>query len=416
MELLGLAILMFLARAAVDGIHAVKGTTPAHVEKARLKAQQRAANGKPTFGDVIATFWGDAMADTIDSHNRRRAEKRRQREEAAAAAAEGREPRQTRPSLKARAKRLWHLLITPVGEGDKPAGPSGGPQPATAVNQNPATRPAAPHAWLCPTCGLKTEIALLLDRTWPRRCLNCGSTRPDPHRQPEPSPGAQPPPGGPPDLLPGPNEQRMATPPRQTAEPKPTPTKGDPMTAPTGEAANYETALAELDALEAAQREHLEQATAALKGIQDVKQRIADAQASYRPAAEAAGNIHQSLEALHLDQETIANTGTIVDSMPPNAVDAMFAQLEEMEAAAQRQVANAEAALAATLQARVVLIAKYGDAHNTVQSELGGDPTFLGAGGAPAAPAFDHQQPVNPVGRQEPNPAAGQENPQPVGR
>ncbi|MEU4558488.1 zinc ribbon domain-containing protein [Actinoplanes sp. NPDC023936] len=151
---------------------------------------------------------------------------------------------------------------------------------------------------------------------------------------------------------------------------------------PTGEAVNYETAIVELDKIEAAQQTHLEQAQQALDKVREAKAAIGDTQASYRPAAEAAGLVHQHLHVLNVDQETVAATGTIADSMPPNRVDEIFAQLEGMEADALQQVSNAEAALAATAAARASIVEKYGDANTTVQQHLAGDSRFLAASGA----------------------------------
>lgn len=134
MELLGLALLMFLGRVTVDIIATIKGTTPPHIEKARLRAEQRRrdaeagsgrdrspyASGKPTLKDVAAVYWGDAMADAIDSHDRRRAEKKKARE-----AAKNGTPVPVGPSLRDRAKRFGQLLLN-------------GPQPATKEGVDPA--------------------------------------------------------------------------------------------------------------------------------------------------------------------------------------------------------------------------------------------------------------------------------------
>lgn len=113
MELLGLALLMFLGRLTVDIIATVKGTTPPHVEKARLKAQgpkparerSEYAKDKPRLRDVAAVYWGDAMADAIDLHNRRRDEKRRRRDAG--------EPAAERPGL---LRQIWDRITRPAGE------------------------------------------------------------------------------------------------------------------------------------------------------------------------------------------------------------------------------------------------------------------------------------------------------------
>lgn len=334
-------------RFGVDAIHALKGTTPAHLEKARLKAQRQAkapkgrssyANGKPRLRDVAAVYWGDAMADAISAHNRRRQEK-----------ANG-----TRVPLKERIKRFGRLLWEPVGEKSAQR-PDAQPRPGDTGQQEP------------PGAADPTNV----DNPQPEGvsvALGDERTR-EPNNAPDPT-GVAPRPA-----------DRPVTNPYQplNGNGATSPTTGG---APTGEAVNYETAMAELDQIEAAQREHLDQAMAALQRITEAKQAISNTQATYAPAANAAGSVHEHLTALHLDQETVAQTGTMVDAMPPNRVDEMFAQLELMEVDAQQQVANAEAALAATANARSVLVAKYGDAHHVVQSELAGDSRFLTGTGA----------------------------------
>lgn len=102
-----LAAIFTGGRAASDIIHAVKGTEPAHLEKARLRAQRQAtkaaagggrsayASDKPTVRDVAAVYWGDAMADVIAHHDRVRAEKLAG----------------TRPPVKQRLKRLGKYLL-----------------------------------------------------------------------------------------------------------------------------------------------------------------------------------------------------------------------------------------------------------------------------------------------------------------
>lgn len=175
--------------------------------------------------------------------------------------------------------------------------------------------------------------------------------------------------------------------PEPTTAPTPAPiSKENAVTAPTGEAVNYETTLAELEALEKAQQLHLDATLAALRNVTDLKSNIEAIQQSYRAATGSAGNIAEHLAALHLDAETLGHVGTIVDAMPAGAIDSMYERIEEIEAVLRRQLANAEAALAATRAAIATLQAKYGDAHATVQGELGGDPTFLGNGAAVGSP------------------------------
>lgn len=124
-----LAIVITGGRSASDIIHAAKGTTPPHLEKARLRAQQRATpvgtpqvlDGrppKPRLRDYASVVWGDAMEDAIRHHDRVKAEKRTR----------------TRPAVRQRLRRLGDLLIRPVGE-PRPAAPV---DPDSVVATDPA--------------------------------------------------------------------------------------------------------------------------------------------------------------------------------------------------------------------------------------------------------------------------------------
>jgi hypothetical protein len=156
------------------------------------------------------------------------------------------------------------------------------------------------------------------------------------------------------------------------------------MTAPTGEAVNYETTIAGLDALAAEQRGHIDACQAALRCVNEAKAAIDSMQESYRQSAAAAAATHEHLAAQNLDATTLAHTGTAADAMPAGAVDQMYDQLEGMETEAKARLADAEAALAATEAARAHIVATYGDAHATVAGDLGGDASFLDASGAVA--------------------------------
>lgn len=380
-----LAAIFTGGRTAGDLIHAVKGTDPAHLKKAQLRAQQQKppqersgyASDKPKLRDVAAVYWGDAMADAIDLHNQRRAEKQAQRAENAQAATEQREPRKISPGLRQRIGRFGKWVLngpekywqkpsdseTPVtAPTSTPEGDSMPPEDQNTSRADQARQDAAAahnrgdealHRgdeagfWR----AQRDAQAAGRDVGWQQELDNADARIRNEHADS--------------DAL-----QNVPAPPwaQQTA-----PAAGTP----TGEVANYETAMAALDQLEDAQRTHLDQAQDALEKIRAAKQPIADTQATYRPAAEQASTTHESLSALNLDQETVASTGTIVDAMPPNEVDIMFDQLEAMEERAKQQVANAETAIAATAQARTVIVAKYGDAYSTVQSELAGDSRFL---------------------------------------
>lgn len=161
---------------------------------------------------------------------------------------------------------------------------------------------------------------------------------------------------------------------------------GGTMSAPTGEAVNYETAVAELEAIANEQRGHVDQCQAALVALEAAKSAIGDMQESYRASAAAVANLADHLAAKNLDAEALANAGTAVDAMPAGRVDEMFDQIEGMEQVAKERLADAEIALAATEANLKHIQETLGDADNTVNEKLGGDPTFLGSGGA-AAPA-----------------------------
>lgn len=174
----------------------------------------------------------------------------------------------------------------------------------------------------------------------------------------------------------------------QPPKPAPsTPSTGGTMSAPTGEAVNYETAVAELEALAREQRGHVDQCLAALQHIGAAKASIGDMQESYRASSDAAASTAEHLAAKNLDGVTLSHAGTTVDAMPAGKVDAMFDQLEAMEVEAQQRLADAEVALGATEANLRHIQATYGDAHATVAGNLGGDSSFLDGGAAGSAPA-----------------------------
>jgi hypothetical protein len=83
------------------------------------------------------------------------------------------------------------------------------------------------------------------------------------------------------------------------------------VTAPTGEAVNYETTVAELEKLIEACRTWLDQVTVALTRCEEAKNAIEDAQLGYKTAAMVAGSILEHLAALNLDAHTLGLVGAI---------------------------------------------------------------------------------------------------------
>lgn len=351
-----LASILTGGRLASDMVHSIKGVTPPHVEKARLKveksrikaesrptpkARSAYAAGKPRFGDVTAVYWGDAMADAINLHNKRRQQK-----------ADG-----TRVPLKARIKRFGQLLWQPVGE--KTADPA-----ATEPNDTTEGKPQmsdAAHDLTTPDGradymqGLADrhaeddpEYSVALKQAADRERGRAFALGADPNQQP----------GIPirPDMA-------------QTA-------------GPTGEAVNYETTVVELEALIERLRAHVDSTVAAESAVQQAKAAVNNSQVSYNPAAAAAASISEHLPALNVDAETVGHTGTVANAMPPNDVNVMFDQLEAMEVKVAEQRANAEAALGSAEAALKTVQEKYGDAHATVAGELAGDSRFLASSAA----------------------------------
>ena len=157
------------------------------------------------------------------------------------------------------------------------------------------------------------------------------------------------------------------------------------MTAPTGEAVNYETAVAELTAIINELGTVVDNSAAAAQDANDAKAAINNAQEAYRTSAAAAQSVLDHLAALNIDAATLANLATTADALPPNRIDEMYDQLEAVAGDAEKVKSDAETARAAAETALQTVQEKYGDAHSTVASELGGDSRFLDSGGATTA-------------------------------
>lgn len=192
-----------------------------------------------------------------------------------------------------------------------------------------------------------------------------------------------------------------APPPQGPTDPAPTNGPADTtggttnMSTPTGEVANFETALVELDARIAAHADQIQSADAALIAIAEAKASVEALQTSYEPTAESAANAMDSKDAMHLDGTTMGHAGTAVDSMPVGAVNNLYEQMEQVEQLTQERRDQAQVALEAAQAEREHLIATYADAHDTVASNLGGDSQFLDSSGETApAPAAADPEPV----------------------
>jgi len=153
-----------------------------------------------------------------------------------------------------------------------------------------------------------------------------------------------------------------------------------PTAAPTGEAANYETAIATLEALAVDQRAELDAAIAAEAAAAALKEAVDQMQQTYQHSSDTASSTHDQLSGMNLDGTTLAHTGTTADALPAGRVDAMFDNVEDIEAVAKERREAAEVALAETEAAIDHLRKTYGDAHETVAGNLSGDSRFLDSG------------------------------------
>jgi hypothetical protein len=190
--------------------------------------------------------------------------------------------------------------------------------------------------------------------------------------------------------VPAPEPEPTTTPPAAAAEPVGRPARtvsADPNPnhsggpAMTGEAANHETTVATLEALAADQRTELEAAIAAEQALEQAATAIDTMQQTYQQSSDTARSVHDQLTGLHLDQETLALTGTAADALPAGVVNTMYDELEAMKAKAAERKRDAEIALKSTEALLAHLVAEYGEEHAKVAANLSGDPTYLGSGG-----------------------------------
>lgn len=158
------------------------------------------------------------------------------------------------------------------------------------------------------------------------------------------------------------------------------------MSAPTGEVLNYETAIAEIDAEIEEVQKQVDSAQAAKASLAEAKANVDAMQRNYQATAQAAQSKLDHEAALGLDSTTLGHAGTTVDALPPNAVDALYEQIESMEAEVGDRLKQSETALGSLEAERKHLVETYGEEAGKVASHLGGDPTFLGSGGQTSTP------------------------------
>lgn len=358
--------------AKTDRALAEKGIVSPRLQ-AKYGDQAKAKTDRYGLVDFLADAWSDNWAN--------RTEARRTAREAA----------KTTAPAPGKAKVSWWQRLKAAQRAVSAAGrklidPVPHRQPVADTPEPVGPAPQKPDVRHCPDCG---QPLTHTDGRWRhpdgKRCRETGR----PYGQPaNPEPASTQKPERP---------RPVDTP---TPEPAPHPTrKGVP--AVSGEAVNYETTVAELEALIADLRLWLEACIAALAKVEEAKNHITDMQASYRSAAGRAAGILEHLAAMHLDATTLAHIGAIADALPASKVDQMLASLEEAEELLKAARDNAADALAAAEAALAHIVAEYGEEAAKVAQNLGGDSTFLASGGGAAgrAAAWDRVS----AGRAEPD-------------
>ncbi len=293
------AVKKFLADPIIDGIYAARGQDSPRMAAVR---QQRAADGVPArygagdyFRDLLADFWEDMRAGRDAARNADGGERVSWWERWRAA----------RDAMGRARRTAYRKLIDPVGG---PADPAPVPAPDPVESVEP------PY-----------ELADERPEPGTVRFTDTGREQWDgtawvPYPEPRTAP------------------KTVLT------------SQEEPMTAATGEAVNFETAIAQLDAID----EALDQMNRNVDIVENERNDI----------AAAAETLQQSLAALSLDAETLDGVGQLLDFIDPDFVMAII-----------DKTAAAKNAVAAT---RAHLIATYGDAADTVAS-TGVDSGFLNA-------------------------------------
>ncbi len=379
--LLCFALAAFLTggRSLGDIIHAVKGTTPPRIERARLKAAARPAGSREPgpFREYASAVWRDAWTDAKAHHERARREKR---------AGE-------RPTAGERARRLWRLLIDPVGE-PRPGGPAVIDPPAGVVEgwaddlrreypDPPSDREGPPDPWTYSTPAVdpddparRTDPLGLASRAEVDEALRGQFER---TVRPVETPD---------NPIPQDDEPEDDEPPPVAAV-HPNNNGGTPMTTATGEVQTYEQHKAEIAEQRRGWQTLLDLAAASVASVAQAKSDL-NAQADQaRALAAAAQAKSDGLAGAGLDVETLSHAGTQADAVDVNKLNDQFEELEQIEADVRADQSRAEAALAALDAEERTIDAKYGDAHATVAADLGGNAAYLeSGGGGTAGPAM----------------------------
>lgn len=168
----------------------------------------------------------------------------------------------------------------------------------------------------------------------------------------------------------------------QKAQPS---TTGGTMTEPTGEATNFNSAIAEIDKLIRLLQVQYDQATVAMRAINAVDAAIDGFQLRQKQIAAAARSLADHLAALNLDSASLGPVLEAAEVLSANDVGEMLEHLEQLRAKVQKVISSCDAAIGALNAARASIVGKYADAANTVEEHLGGDSRFLSGGDAPSS-------------------------------
>lgn len=147
------------------------------------------------------------------------------------------------------------------------------------------------------------------------------------------------------------------------------------------EASNYETAVPALGELTAAAQNLTDHVAGAKASATQMFDHVNEVDEARRAVEQAATLVMEQLAARNLDADTM---GQVTAAMEMIKTGDLTAAMDHIDAAianlAGAETAAAETSSAAAAAAQTV-VTKYGDAANTVASELGGDASFLHSGG-----------------------------------
>lgn len=174
----------------------------------------------------------------------------------------------------------------------------------------------------------------------------------------------------------------------------PAPNPGAPMSTPTGEAVNFRTAVAQVDALLSLTKSQLDQASAADRALASVDAAIDGMQQRQVMIATGTTSLAEHLAACGVDPTSISAVAAAADVLTNGVADQLMEHVEQLRIVIRRVMAACDAGIAALHKARKTLIGKYADAAAVVEEELKGNPKFL-AGEDNSQPA-QSARPVEP--------------------